>query len=196
LPVRVFFAIAIISAFTLVVPVWNYSKFYIAWNRLDYTVAKVTIVNASQAILTNKAQINVTLLVTNPTDYSGLNVVYITCDVEYLWINHTVYQMINTFYVIPTISPLWDLNSVKDGQTHPLGPNSQITIPLTLSLSTTGGSAADQDVARSFISFLKSKQAERPTQIQWFLSCDLVAGTFLGNIDVGSKYFQSATPLS
>jgi len=178
LTVRIFFVIAIISAGSVILPLWNYSRFYLAWSRFDYVVEDVA-VNATQAIETNRAQVNVTFLVTNPTDYSGLSVIHLSCDLEYLWTYHST-----SIYPSAPMTPWWDLRTILDTQTYPLRPNSQITISLTLLINPIVGSSTYQSDS-NFISFLGTESGNG--NIQWFLGCDLVAGTFLGGLDAGSK---------
>jgi hypothetical protein len=192
LPLRAFLAITIISVALLVLPMWNYSMFYLAWSRIDYNVLNVAI-NATQVNVASSLAVKITFLVTNPTGYSGLKVGYVTCDLEYYGEEHLVPVIVGG---VPTggwiPSTLWDLEVGSDPQWYQLDPNANRTILLEISINPNSGNSADQQNAIDFLVYLGSK----PGSITWFLDCDLSVNSFLGNLDAGQKYFTPITPLS
>jgi hypothetical protein len=195
LPLSAFFAITIISVALLVLPMWNYSMFYLAWSRIDYTVSNIDI-NATQVNVASSPAsllVKITLLVTNPTGYSGLKVGYATCDLEYYGPDHLVPVIVGgipTGGWIPTT--LWNLKVGSDPQWYQLGPNTNRTILLEIYINPNSGSSSDQQNAVDFLAYLGSK----PGNIAWFLDCDLSVNSFLGELDAGSKYFTPITSLS
>jgi hypothetical protein len=60
-PTAVFFAITLISVGSLVLPLWNYTRFYLALWNFDYLASSVT-VDRSQ-INATRAMVNVTFLI-------------------------------------------------------------------------------------------------------------------------------------
>jgi hypothetical protein len=192
LPLHAFFAITIISAGLLVLPMWNYSMFYLAWSRIDYNVSKVAI-NATQVSVTSNLAVNITFLVTNPTDYSGLRVGYATCNLQYFDGEHQVPVIVGGR---PTgqwvLSNLSDLKIGSDPQWYQIDPNGNRTISFAVIINANSGNSYQQQYALDFLVYLGNK----PNKIEWFLSCDLYVNSFLGNLDAGQKYFQLETPWS
>jgi hypothetical protein len=192
LPLRVFLAIAIISAGFLILPMWNYSMFYLAWSRIDYKVLDVTI-NPTQVNVTSSPLVKVTFLVTNPTGYSGLEVGYITCNLEYRGDTHTVPVIIAGRPTTGVRSTdLWDLRIGSDPQWYQVGPNANRTIVLEVRINPNSGDSYERQYALDFLVYV----GDKPSSIRWFLDCDLSVNSFMGSLDAGEKYFEPQTPLS
>lgn len=187
-PATVFFAISIISVGSLVLPLWNYAKFYSALWGFDFSLLSVTI-DASQIKVANRAQVNVTLLVTNPTDYSGLTVSSAKCVLKYYGDGHEVLEPIGGSPLVkPVWTNWWDLKTGIDSQRRSIGPNSNSTVLLEFSINPNSGSQGEQQDAWDFIEHL----ATNPGQITWSLGCSLTLSTFLGSFD-RTNYFSYVT---
>jgi len=183
LPEAVFFAVTIISAGTLILPLWNYTQFYSAWYNFSYTIPRVNI-NTSQ-LSRQTAQINLTLVATNPTGYSGLQVQSVSCVMSY---NGSVHLGAEG----PTNS--WELTTLSTTKPYSISPNSNTTILFDITISPNSAPPDQFDAFQQFISYLISQTPGG--QIQWSLACSLVLASFLINTPEPTMYFALVTPLS
>lgn len=171
LPETVFFGIAIISVVTLIVPLWNYTELYTALYDFNYTLQGPSL-NTSQ-LSTHTARINFTLVATNPTRYSGLQVSSIVCRVDY--------------YVADNLRELITLYTTK---VYPIGPNSNATILFDFTINPDTAAPYQFDAFREFISYLSQVPGE---QIGWFLTFTLTVHTAMGGTLITKEF---PTPLS
>lgn len=193
-PTTVFFVITAISVGFVVFPLWNYNRFYLALWNFDYNLSNVAIdpnqVKAIQLNEIDEIQINVTLLVINPTDYSGLEVRSVAVGLKYFEGEHMVLVPSGPRGVTWVTTNWWDLKVGSDQGKHPVGSNSNITVLLPITVTPNSNVPAEQSNARAFINFLNT----RPVQIVWSLTCILVVSSFMGNFDV-SRVFAYVTSL-
>lgn len=208
LPQTIFYAITIISAGLVVPPLWNYTRFYIALNNFDYSLSNATIYTSQIKVPNSaQAQINITLIATNPIDYSGLRTGTIGCALMYLGDSHTIYvapdsplrylasQTIylssgrTAGYLIVTNWWLLATPNVPQ-QSGPIGPNSKRTISIEISITLDYGNT-DYRQNVDFINHLRTM----PNEIEWTLNCHLPLIAFLGTFDV-PRTFQVTTPLN
>lgn len=191
MPQTVFFAITIITAGLIVVPLWNYTKFYVALNNFDYTLTSVTIHTSQITVPTSAlAKINVTLTATNPTDYSGLHIGTVGCDLQYVGPDHQVW--------VPTArgkghyeTTYWWLLTQGTAQAPgPLRPNSNMTILIQISIRL-DYNKPDYQQNSDFINYLRTS----PTEIKWYIGCDLPLNSFLGAFGV-ARGFSVSSPLN
>jgi hypothetical protein len=177
LPQTIFFAITIISVGLLILPLWNYAKFYAALYDFEYTIPAITI-NTSQ-LNENIAQINFTLIFTNPTGYSGLGATSVTCELEFYGDVHYVVTGRPPQYQATT---LWDLTTVgAPNQQYMIGPNSVLKILFTTTINPNSTTGDQQDAYYDFISYLRTEVAMHG-QIQWSLICAVTLTSFIGSI--------------
>lgn len=178
----VFFAITVISVGSVVLPLWNYTRYYLALWNFDYVLSSVTI-DASQI---EAIKINVTLLLLNPTDYSGLEVSSIKVGMQYFGARHEVPVPAGARGIQMVPSYLWDLKIGSTDEVHPLGSNSNETVLLTVVVNPNSNILAERNSAQEFMNFVSDKYR---TQIMWYLNCVLVLSSFLGGFDV-TRYFS------
>lgn len=187
LPATIFFAITIISAATLIAPLWNYTQYYSAVYNFKYTIPEIA-VNTSQ-LSAHIAQINFTFLATNPTPYSGLQVGPANCKIDFYGSVHLVNGQPTTW---------WELTILYVTKTHAIGPNSNITIPFDTQINPDNAKSYDQYAAfQEFINYLTSQVPSR--QITLFLTCHLGLDSFMFNNDIlpiGGNPFSATIPLS
>jgi len=195
LPQTIFLAITIISAGLTVLPILNYTKYYLALANFNFTVTNVTM-STNQLYTPANAivKINITLTASNPTDYSGLVVADVGCVLSYNGSYHTVTLPPVSLGQQPTYvyTNLWQLESVTTPmtRTYPLRPNSNTTILIETSIA--GNS--DQNAA-DFVNYLESLEGSGSNQIDWSISCRLGLITFLNTYAEGPAYFSPITPL-
>ena len=194
LPTTVFFAVTIVSAGLLILPMWNYFKFYSALYNFDYIVKNVTI-DTTQITVTNHAVVNITLLATNPTDYSGLQVSYVACGLKYWGDSHQVSVPTSGRSMELIWTNWWDLKGGSTTQWYSIEPNGNRTILLQVFVSPNSGSQGEQQNAWDFMNYLETARAAKQRQILWSLSCVLTLNSFLGSFD-RNKDFTPVTPLS
>jgi hypothetical protein len=190
LPQITFFTITVICAGLLVPPLWNYAEFYAALYNFEYTVPGITI-NASQLNTTNTAQINFTLVLTNPTSYSGLRATGVTCGLEFYGDVHYVISGIPPSYRPTTLWSLTTLGSVS--QEYTIAPNSIVTIPFRTTINPNSTTGDQQDAYYEFINYLRT-QVTTHGQIDWSLTCTLTLVSFMYNIKL-PEYPMLATPV-
>jgi hypothetical protein len=182
----------IISVSLLVVPLWNYTRFYLALWNFDYTVSGVT-VDRSQLNAT-RAVVNVTFAVMNPTDYSGLQVASISCRLQYLRsIGHYVIENAGYRSSRQVWTYWWDLGVESTNQRYSIASNTDLTIPLEIVVNPYSGSQSEQQIAWDFITNLKTPTTQ---EIHWSLTCLLTISTFIGSFQRGPNYFEPMTTLS
>jgi hypothetical protein len=169
----VFFGITIICAVTLIVPLWNYTQLYNALYNFTFTIPRVNI-NTSQLNSAYTAQINFTIIATNPTGYSGLRMGEVSCSLGY-------------YGTVGGITNWWPLTTLHTTEWYTLGSNSNITIPFDTTISGQVGAF------QGFIIYLMSQVPSG--QISWQLTCGMVVTSFLANSPL-TEYFQLVTPLS
>lgn len=187
LPATIFFAITIISAATLIVPLWNYIQYYSAVYDFSYTIPGIAL-NTSQ-LNAHIAQINFTFVATNPTSYSGLQVGPASCEIDFIGSVHLVDGQPSNYWVLTTLYVT---------KTRSIGPNSNMTIPFDIQINPDNTKSNDQYVAfQEFINYLTS---EGPGgQITLFLTCHLGLDSFMFNNDIlpdGGNPFSVTIPLS
>lgn len=194
LPQTVFFAIMIISAGLVVLPMWNYTKYYLALNNFDYTLTKVAIhTNQLYPPTSTIAKINITFTASNPTDYSGLQISTVGYDLEYYGDYHLV--------ELPPVTlggqigwmntSMWELTSASTPPTqlYSIGPHTNTAIVIETSISGNSGKNA-----LDFITYLESlSKGSEPNQIHWSINCRLDLNTFLGTF-ARPKSFSPVTP--
>ena len=182
LPQTIFFAITIISAGLVVLPLWNYTQYYLALSNFDYTLTKVTL-STDQLFPPTSAivKINITLTVSNPTDYSGLRISSVACVLDYYGDYRLVEEPPATLGEQPgwVYTNVWDLTtaSTPPAQSYSIGPHENKTILIETSISGTSGTNA-----LDFISYLESLSQESAPQIDWSITCGLSLSTFQGNV--------------
>lgn len=182
----VFFAITIVSVGSVVLPLWNYTRYYLALWNFDYVLSSVTI-DASNI---EAIQVNVTLLLLNPTDYSGLEVGSIMVGVQYFGAVHEVsVPAARGIQMVP--SNWWDLKIGSTHEVHSLGANANETVLVMINVNPNSNILAERNNAQAFMNFVSDKYR---TQITWSLSCVLVLSSFLGGFAV-SRNFAYVTPL-
>jgi hypothetical protein len=194
LPQTVFLAIMIISVSLIILPAWNYTRYYIALNNFDYTLSAVNIYTSNVNVPANGfAKINITLLTINPTDYSGLVIGTVGANLQYIGNTHQVWQgpgygRGSGKYVSTN---LWPLTSATTQQSNgPIGPNSNRTILLEILIKPDFNNPSGPNLdAVNFIDYL----ATNPNKIEWLISCTLPINTFLGTFSF-SKTFDRITP--
>lgn len=193
LPQTVFLAITIISASSIILPMWNYTKFYTAFNNFNYTLSKATIYTSNINVPSNvTAQINITLLVTNPTDYSGLRIGTVGCDLYYYGNSHTVWVGTAMGPGHYNVTNWWILTSASTPKPlGPIGPNSNMTILIEISITPDYGKPDYQQNA-DFLNYLLTK----PPPIEWSIDCHLPLSTFLGTSEVSNTFYPVFTPLN
>lgn len=193
-PTAVFFAIMIISVGFSVVPLWNYTRFYLALWNFDYTVSSVT-VDRSQINATNiNAVVYVNFNITNPTDYSGLQVAQISCRLQYLRpVGHYVVENAGYRSSTQVWTYWWDLGVKSTNQRYPIGSNTKLIISLELFVNPYSGSQSDKQIAWDFINHLRTPTTQ---EIQWSLTCLLTLSTFIGSFQRGPNDFEPLTTLS
>jgi len=189
LPATLFFAITIISAATLIVPLWNYTQYYSALYNFNYTIQGIT-VNTSQ-LSARMAQINFTLVATNPTPYSGLQVGPAQCEIDFFGSIHPDTNGQPTTY--------WELTKLYNTTTCPIGPNSNLTIPFgtTINPDNTKLSSDQYAAFQEFMNYLTSLDPKG--EITLVLICHLGLQSFMVSLDilpVGGNPFMQDIPLS
>jgi len=194
LPQTVFFAITIISAGLIILPTWNYTRFYTALNNFDYTLVGATL-NASNLNLptTASASISLTLLVTNPTDYSGLQIGSYGCDLQYVGPIHmvTVIVPFSGGHTLTYNTSLWDLTSTASTQlSGPIGPYSSKTLTIKANIKPDYSSGTPQETAVDFLNYLATTSSK---QIQWYLDCHIGLVTFLGTFDEEKTFYPTTS---
>lgn len=191
-PTAVFFAIMIISVGFLVLPLWNYTRFYLALWNFDYTVSSVT-VDQSQLNAT-RVFVNVNFAIMNPTDYSGLQVASISCRLQYLRpVGHYVIETTGFRSSRQVWTYWWDLGVESTNQRYPITSDTEFTIPLEIVVNPYSGSQSAQQIAWDFITHLRTPTTQA---IQWSLTCLLTLSTFIGSFQRGPNYFEPFTTLS
>jgi hypothetical protein len=189
LPQTVFFVITIVSASLLILPLWNYVGFYAALYNFDYSPT-ITI-NTSQ-LDANTAQINVTLVTSNPMGYSGLRATEVTCMLEYTGEAHEVLTGVPPRY---QLSYLWDLTTVGSASTqYTISPNTNTTILFQTTINPISVTGDQQTAYYDFIGYLRTQVATHG-QIQWFLTCRLTLISFIGPVNENQN-FNPVTTLS
>jgi hypothetical protein len=171
-----FFAVAIIAAATLIIPLWNYNQFYSALYNFSYTIPGVTI-NTSQ-LGSDAAQINFTLIATNPTGYSGLQVQGVSCAMYYYNMGTASLEDLTTLYVF---------------RAYRIGPNSNTTILFDTTINPNNAPLDQSDDFQQFISYLISQTPSG--RIQWSLTCQLSLASFMIGSTVPAN-FAPVTTLS
>lgn len=191
-PTAVFFAITLISVGSLVLPLWNYTRFYLALWNFDYLASSVT-VDRSQ-INATRAMVNVTFLIMNPTDYSGLQVASISCRLQYLQPNHGHFVIETTGYRASQQrwTYWWNLRVASTTQSSSVGSNTEFPISIVFVANPYSSPQSDQQNAYDFISYLEAPATQ---QIQWSLTCVLTLSTFIGSFD-RTNGFEPITILS
>ena len=182
LPQTIFFIIMIVSAGLVVLPLWNYTKYYLALSDFNYTLTKITLYTSHLFPPTSGiAKINITLTASNPTDYSGLQIGTAWCDLEYYGDYHEVALPPASLGQQPTFvnTNVWDLGSVSSPptQSHPIGPHTNTEILIETSINGSSGTGA-----LAFISYLESLSTESAPQVDWSISCTLSLQTFQGSV--------------
>jgi hypothetical protein len=194
LPQTVFFAIAIISASLIILPLWNYTKYYIALNNFDFTLSKATMYASNVNVPTNAtAKIDITLLVTNPTDYSGLRVGTVGCDLQYYGPTHVITQIIHGV-VYSYSTPLWDLTSLSvRPSSEIIEPDSNRTILIEAFIKPNYDSPnGPQQSVVDFITYLETK----PGEIKWSISFEMPLNSFIGSYELTKTFDNVVTPLN
>lgn len=191
LPATLFFAITIISAATLIAPLWNYTQYYSALYNFNYTIQGIT-VNTSQ-LSAHTAQINFTLVATNPTPYSGLQVGPATCEIDFYGSVH--------LDISGTPTTWWELTMLIVPKSQTIGPNSKITIPFgtTINPDNTKLSSDQYAAFQEFIFDLTSTVRGGSGDITLSLTCHLELQSFMVSLDVppvGGNPFTQEIPLS
>lgn len=193
LPRTAFIVLMIISLGLVILPAWNYTRYYIALNGFDYTLAGVNIYTSNVSMPTKGlAKINLTIFTTNPTDYSGFVIGTVGATLQYIGNTHLVwvgpgYGRGSGKYVSTNLWPLTSATTLHSK--GPIGPNSNKTILLKILIKPdyNNPSGPDED-AINFIDYL----ATSPSKIEWLISCTLPLGTFLGTFSF-SKTFDRIT---
>jgi hypothetical protein len=197
LPQTIFLAIMIVSVSLIILPTWNYTRYYIALNNFDYTLSAMSMITSNVTVLASGlAKINITLFVTNPTDYSGLAIGTIGAELQYFGNYHWVHVAGGGFVGGTggdVYTNLWDLTSATTLQPNgAVGPNSNKTILLEILIKPDFNSPNGPDQnAVSFIEYLATKQ----TKIEWSIICTLPLNTFLGTFSV-RKTFDRTIPVN
>jgi hypothetical protein len=175
LPQTVFFAITIISAGLVVLPLWNYTKYYVALGNFDYTLTNVTFYAEPLYPPTSTiVKINITLTASNPTDYSGLQVSTVTCFLEYYG-EYDIAQELTS--------------ATSPPQSYSIRPNANTTIMIETSFSGNSGTNA-----LDFINYLETLSKEGgAAQIVWSINCRLFLTTFENTYSI-PKSFSPVTP--
>jgi len=188
-PKIAFFTLAIVSVGFLAYPLWNYTKFYLALWSFDCALLDIT-VDASQIMNT---QIEAKLQITNPTDYSGLELTSIMCGLEYIDGEHQVvdvnqpwghwgYQFVS--------SNVWTLKVQTFSLKLSVTAYANVTVPLAFIINPFSGSEFDRNNAWPFVDFLRT----RPEQTECRLDCRLMLSSFLGSFEV-DRYFIYTTKI-
>jgi hypothetical protein len=130
----------------------------------------------------------------NPTDYSGLSVVQISCRLSYLAGLHEVpvvsggrgglIQYVSTYW--------WDLPARLFHVNIPVPPHISDNVSLVLVVNILEGSISDMQNAQSFVSFLRTA----PSDITWSLSFQFLLSTFLTSVQVPRSFSNYVTHMS
>jgi hypothetical protein len=197
LPQTIFLAIMIVSISLIILPTWNYTRYYIALNNFDYTLLAMNMITSNVSdVASGLAKINITFLVTNPTDYSGFVIGTVGAELQYNGSYHWVHHAGGGFAGGTSgdvYTNVWELTSATTLQpSGPIGPNSNRTILLEILIKPdfSNPNGPDQNAA-SFIEYLATKQ----TKIGWSIMCTLPLNTFLGTFSV-RKTFDRTTPVN
>jgi hypothetical protein len=182
LPATIFLAITIISAATLIAPLRNYTQYYSALWNFSYTIPGITV--STNQLSAQKTQINFTIIATNPTGYSGLQIGAATCTISYNGSLH---------YGSTGTTTWWELTIAYNTRWYPIGPNSNVTIPFEITIDLNSAPPSQFDAFQQFVSYLTSQIPGG--QIQWSLSCSLSINSFMVNSGVPQS-FMLVTPLS
>jgi len=184
-PITIFFCITIISVGLIILPIWNYISFYRALGEFDFYASQVTLFtsqinNPSVA----QAMVNVTILIINPTSYSGLKVSSILFTLYYIGPTETVTGFEGRSYS----TDVYLLANAGMNKWVSIGPYSNKTIPFDFSFSANG---PNNGAATTFLSYL----ANNPSQVQWIVSCNVFLNSFLSNPEISNNtvYFTSAS---
>ena len=178
LPEIVFFAITIISAATLIVPLWNYTQYYSALYNFNYTVPGITI-KTSQLNTTHTAQItaqiNFTFVATNPTPYAGLKVGPASCEIDFYG---------NDYHLVSgVVTNEWTLAKLFIVKTRAIGPNSDITIPFNTTVNLENAQSNDQTAASlEFINYLADQGLGGSVTL--YLTCNLGLSSFMVDTNI------------
>jgi hypothetical protein len=196
LPQTIFLAIMIVSVSLVTLPAWNYTRYYIALNNFDYTLTAMSMTTSNVSVLASGlAKINITLFVTNPTDYSGLAIGTVGAELQYFGNYHWVHIPGGGFVGgtgEDVYTNVWDLTSAITQSNGPIGPNSNKTILIEILIKPDFNNPNGPDPnAVSFIEYLATKQ----TKIVWSITCTLPLNTFLGTFSV-RKTFDRTTPVN
>ena len=188
LPQTIFLVIMIISAGLIVLPMWNYTKYYLALSNFDYNITKVAIsTNQLYPPTSTTAKINITLTASNPTDYSGLQVATVGFDIEYYGDYHWVELPPTSLgqQPVPEYTNVWDLASTTTppAQSYSIGPNANVTILIETSII--GNSSTN---ALEFISYLELLKGNGSNQIDWSIFCHLDLTTFLNTFSLSESF--------
>jgi hypothetical protein len=181
LPATAFFAVAIVAAAMLIGPLWNYTQYYSALWNFSYNIPGITV--STSQLSAQTAQINFTVIGTNPTRYSGLQVGSVNCIISY-------YGSLHLGSAGPT--NWWELTTVYSTKRLAIGPNSNVTIFFEITIDPSSAPPGQFDAFQQFINYLTSQVPGG--QVQWSLSCNLGLDSFMG-ISVVSSSFAPITPL-
>jgi len=194
LPQTIFLAITIISAGLTVLPILNYTKYYLAVANFNFTITNVTMSTSKLYPPTNAiVQINITVIASNPTDYSGMVIEDIGCILQYYGSYHLIVIPPAALGQQPTYeyTYLWQLESTSTPatRTYPLRPNANTTILIESSLA-----GNNNQNAADFVTYLESLKGSGSNQIDWSINCHLSLNTFLNTYAENIANFSQVTP--
>jgi ABC-type glycerol-3-phosphate transport system substrate-binding protein len=193
LPQTFFLAITLVSAGLLILPLWNYTKYYNAITDFGYTIPTVAL-DTSQLKTANLTVVNIPMRITNPTSYSGLTVTDVTCTLQWIGPEHEIYVQQGSSQFSPWAwvnTTLWNLPPGRVTGEFQVPPNSNTTITIRISITPNTSNQNDQQNAYDFIDYLETS----PGQIQWYLSCTLGLESFMSGFQIYNQ-FTPVTQLS
>jgi hypothetical protein len=174
-PAIFFLVLAVVCVAFLAYPIWNYTRFYLALWRFDYTISNVMMNETNTGF-----DCGVELLIMNPTDYSGFEVRSVLCGVKYIDGNHQIRVQTGPKTSVLVTTNEWDLKIVSQEIDFSVPPSSNRTTSFTFTVNPYGGSANEQENAWGFIGLVKA----HPSKVEWLFDCHLILASFLGGYDV------------
>lgn len=190
LPTTLFLAVTIISAATLIAPLWNYTQYYSALYNVNYTIQGIT-VNASQ-LSVHTVQINFTFVATNPTPYSGLQVGPASCEIDFYGSVHLVGGTPTTW---------WELTTLFFTKSQAIDPNSNIKISFGTTISPDNLKPSDPQYPafQEFMNYLTSTIRDGGKHITLSLTSHLGVNSFMISLSippVGGNPLTQSIPVS
>ena len=175
----IFFALTIASIALLVPTVVNYLEFYNAIAKFDLSVAEVKLDKSFFERL--EVIITFNLTASNPTGFSGLTIQSISSKLYYEDGEHLILIYGSRHGIKGSYKTTWwELKNSQTPCSKRLEPYQNVTIPITIHISTNVENIADSTNAINFISFIESYGGN----INFRLESAVQLSTFLGGYTI------------